>query len=149
MRDELEPVQDRGVDLPDEHALHRMLDSGRDGYWALVTVHVEQPAELDGERAGTVLRTLVGRLGEILNSEATVYRTRDGLAVLAGPGDDLYELRHGMRLLKKAVVRAVTEPEPAHTGVPPLSFSFKAAADELSRLRPGGAAARRRGPAKV
>ncbi|GAA4096702.1 hypothetical protein [Actinomadura miaoliensis] len=139
------PVGGRYIGLPDGRALHRVLASGRAGHWALVTVHVVELARLDDEHAVKVLRLLVGRLDEILNDDATVYQTGGGLAVLAGPGDDRYQMRHGTLLLRKAVIRKLTEPDLSCAGVPPLTLTFEASTGELSRLRAGGGARRRSG----
>lgn len=135
--------RDRRIGLPDDRALHRALSSGREGYWALVTVHVRELATFDGERATTVLQFLAGRLDEILSDEVSTYQIIDGFAMLVGPGDDLYRTRYGTRLLQKAVSRKLTGSIPPHIGISPLSFSFESATDELSRLHLGTVPQRR------
>lgn len=129
--------RNRRIGLPDERALFRVLSSGREGYWALVTVHVGELPALGDDRATRVLRFLACRLDEILNDHVATYQTTGGLALLVGPGDDLYRTRYGTRLMLKAVTRKLTEPVPPDAGVSPVSLSFDAATDELSRLRLG------------
>ncbi|MFG2085277.1 MULTISPECIES: hypothetical protein [unclassified Spirillospora] len=129
--------RDRRIGLPDERALHRVLASGREGYWAMVTVHVGELATLDGERATMVLRFLADRLDKILNDEVSTYQTTGGFAILVGPGDELYKTRHGTRLLLTAVTRKLTEPVPPRSGISPPSLSFDAVTDELPQLRLG------------
>ncbi|MFB4319814.1 hypothetical protein [Actinomadura sp. 21ATH] len=135
----MEATRDHGTGLPNERALNRFLASGRDGHWALLTVGVKGLASADDERRTAVLRALAAHLGEILNDTVAVYRAGGGLAILVGPGEDLYETRHGTLLLEKAITRKLAEPFPPYTAVTLPAFSIRSSTDLLSRLRPATA----------
>jgi hypothetical protein len=129
----------QGTGPQDERALRRMLASGRGGYWAMLTVRVDDLAVLDGEWPAAVVRSLAAHLREILDEDVSIYRSGGGLAILAGPGEDLPETRNGTLLLKMAIERKLTEPFFPHTAISPLTFSVETSTDRLSRLRPDSA----------